>query len=118
MCTYLQLNFKRERRFILVVVTIARNLATFVESTFVAPFLSPQPLLSQLTSFVNSYQPLLQTSPLLSTQSSPVLSTISTTYVATDEVTTFVNKARPLLSTVMLFPIYECYAQSQFEVIS
>ena len=30
-------------------------------------------------------------------QSSPVLSTISTTYVATDEVTTFVNKARPLL---------------------
>ena len=32
---------------------------------------------------------------LLPTQSSPVLSTISTTYVATDEVTTFVNKARP-----------------------
>ena len=38
---------------------------------------------------------------LLSTQSSPVLSTTSTTYVATDEVTTFVNKARLLLSTVM-----------------
>ena len=42
---------------------------------------------------------------LLSTQSSPVLSTISTTYVATDEVTTFVNKARPLLSTVIVLPI-------------
>ena len=41
---------------------------------------------------------------LLSTQSSPVLSTISTTYVATDEVTTFVNKARPLLSTVIVLP--------------
>ena len=59
---------------------------------------------------------------LMSTQSSPVLSTISTTYVATDEVTTSVNKARPLLSTVMLFPIYKYYAQStdmaqsQFEV--
>ena len=38
---------------------------------------------------------------LLSTHCSSVLSTISTTYVATDEVTTFVNKARPLLSTVM-----------------
>ena len=42
---------------------------------------------------------------LLSTQSSPVLSAISTTYVATDEVTTFVNKARPLLSTVIVLPI-------------
>ena len=42
---------------------------------------------------------------LLSTQSSPVLSTISTTYVATDEVTTCVNKARPPLSTVLVFPI-------------
>ena len=31
------------------------------------PLLSPQPLLSQLTTFVNSYQPLLSTSPLLST---------------------------------------------------
>ena len=30
---------------------------------------------------------------LLSTQSSPVLSQISTTYVATDEVTTFVNRS-------------------------
>ena len=43
---------------------------------------------------------------LLSTQSSPVLSTTSTTYVATDEVNTFVNKARPLLSTVIFLPIY------------
>ena len=42
---------------------------------------------------------------LLSTQSSPVLSAISTTYVARDEVTTFVNKARPLLSTVIVLPI-------------
>ena len=33
---------------------------------------------------------------------SPVLSTISTTYVARDEVTTFVNKALPFLSTVIL----------------
>ena len=47
------------------------------------------------------YQPHHFCQPL-STQSSPVLSTISTTYVAADEVTTFVNKARPLLSTVML----------------
>ena len=39
---------------------------------------------------------------LVSPQSSPVLSTISTTYVAKDEVTTFVNKARPLLSTLIL----------------
>ena len=35
---------------------------------------------------------------LLSTRNSPVMSTISTTYVATDEVTTFVNKARPLVN--------------------
>ena len=55
---------------------------------------------------------------LLLTQSSPVLSTISTTYVATDEVITFVNKARPLLSTAISLHIYECYAQSQLEVIS
>ena len=44
---------------------------------------------------------------LLSIRSSPVVSTISTTYVATDEVTTFVNKARPFLSTVVVLPIYE-----------
>ena len=42
---------------------------------------------------------------LLSTQSSPVFSTISTIYVATDEITTLVNKARPLLSTVIFLPI-------------
>ena len=54
----------------------------------------------------------------LSTQSSPVLSTISNTYVATGEVTTFVNKARPLLSTVIVLAIYGCYARSLFEVIS
>ena len=34
---------------------------------------------------------------------SPVLSNISTTYVTTDEVTTVVNQARPLLSTVIGF---------------
>ncbi len=33
---------------------------------------------------------------------SPVLSTISTTYVVRDEVTTFVNNALPFLSTVIL----------------
>ena len=42
-----------------------------------------------------------QSSPLLSAERSPVLSIISTTYVATDDVTTFVNQARPLLSTVI-----------------
>ena len=41
---------------------------------------------------------------LLSPQGSPVLTTISTTYVAKDDVTkpTLANKARPLLSTVIL----------------
>ena len=48
------------------------------------------------TAFVNI------TTSFLSTQSSPGLSAISATYVVTDEVTTFVNKARPLLSTVIL----------------
>ena len=42
---------------------------------------------------------------LLSPHSSPVLSTISTTYVATDEVTTFVKKAGPLLSTLIVLPL-------------
>ena len=39
----------------------------FITHVCSAHFFSPQPLLSQLTSFVNSYQPLLSTSPLLST---------------------------------------------------
>ena len=48
-----------------------------------AHFLSPQPLLSLLTSFVNSYQPLLSTSPLLST-------------FVKSEVTSFVNNINHL----------------------